>query len=54
VDSCKQVNGCQINATVSCGVSLRQQSGQTLDMLLETSDSAPPAEGSATDVIGVA
>lgn len=39
-DTCKQVSGCQVNATVSCGVSVSCDSRETLGMLLEQSDTA--------------
>jgi diguanylate cyclase (GGDEF)-like protein len=44
-DSCKQVSGCQVNATVSCGVSISHHdgethNGETLDRLLGQSDIA--------------
>jgi GGDEF domain-containing protein len=43
--SCKQVSGCQVNATVSCGVSISHHdgethNGETLDRLLGQSDIA--------------
>ena len=39
-DNCKQVSGRQVNATVSCGVSISEHGGETLAMLLEQSDIA--------------
>src|SRR5262249_16651482 len=39
-DNCRQVSGCQVNATVSCGVSVSERGGVRLAMLLEQSDIA--------------
>jgi diguanylate cyclase (GGDEF)-like protein len=39
-DSCKQVGGCQVNATVSCGVSANHHNSETLATLLGQSDIA--------------